>query len=182
LLDVATKVALFQAFHSRPHQPGGDGGRSNAHSSGVPSLGREPWTTVSLGHSVLRFYRSDHRLPRAGAQCRTVCLGESFAAALFISTTKPPGKMCDYPFSVESPRSTLRNVAHSRGVVGRGPMRLQSRTSAERRKMTVFQGIFHSEGTRDGRGPQPHGAPAGRADRSHKGNKEDEEKSKRDAV
>ena len=25
--------------------------------------------------------------------------------------------------------------------------------------MTVFQGIFPSEGTRDGRGPQPHAAP-----------------------
>ena len=47
-------------------------------------------------------------------------------------------------------------------------MRLQSRTSAERRKMTVFQGIFQSEGTRDGRGPQPHDTPSGCAVRSHK--------------
>jgi len=27
--------------------------------------------------------------------------------------------------------------------------------------MTVFQGIFQSEGTLEGRGPQPHEAPAG---------------------
>jgi len=53
------------------------------------------------------------------------------------------------------------------GVVGRGGVLLQSRIRAERRKMTVFQGIFQSEGTRDGRGPQQHATPAGRADRSH---------------
>ncbi|MEZ5490329.1 MAG: hypothetical protein R3F50_08415 [Gammaproteobacteria bacterium] len=33
--------------------------------------------------------------------------------------------------------------------------------------MTVFQGIFQSEGTRDGRGPQHTEAPAGHAARSH---------------
>jgi len=59
------------------------------------------------------------------------------------------------------------NLPQWLGVVGRGHVRLQSGTSAERRKMTVFQGIFQSEGTRDGRGPQPHVAPAGRTDRSH---------------
>ena len=35
-------------------------------------------------------------------------------------------------------------------------MQLRKETSAERRKMTVFQGIFRSEGTRDGRGQQQH--------------------------
>ncbi len=33
--------------------------------------------------------------------------------------------------------------------------------------MTVFQGIFLSEGTPEGRGPQPQDTPAGRAAQSH---------------
>ncbi len=33
--------------------------------------------------------------------------------------------------------------------------------------MTVFQGIFLSEGTPEGRGPQPQDTPAGHAARSH---------------
>ncbi len=33
--------------------------------------------------------------------------------------------------------------------------------------MTVFQGIFLSEGTPEGRGPQPQEPPAGHAARSH---------------
>ncbi len=41
------------------------------------------------------------------------------------------------------------------------------RTSAEGGKMTAFQGIFLSEGTPEGRGPQPQDTPAGRAARSH---------------
>ena len=41
----------------------------NLHPSGVPSLGREPGKTVSLAHSVLRFYRSVLRVPWTGAQC-----------------------------------------------------------------------------------------------------------------
>jgi len=36
---------------------------------------------------------------------------------------------------------------------------LRKKTSAERRKMTAFQGIFRSEGTRDGRGQQQHLIP-----------------------
>ena len=45
--------------------------------SGVPSLGREPWKTVSLGQSVRRFYRSVLGLPWTGAQCR----GSAFIAS-----------------------------------------------------------------------------------------------------
>ncbi len=40
--------------------------------------------------------------------------------------------------------------------------------------MTVFQGIFQSEGTRDGRGPQHAEAPAGRAARSQPSNPSEE--------
>ncbi len=36
--------------------------------------------------------------------------------------------------------------------------------------MTVFQGIFLSEGTPEGRGPQPQDTPAGRAARSQPSN------------
>jgi len=44
---------------------------------------------------------------------------------------------------------------------------MQLRTYAERRKMNVFQGIFQSEGTLEGRGPQRHKLTAGRTARSH---------------
>ena len=60
---------FFLSSFLRPHQPGGTCRRSNAHPSGVPSLGREPWKTVSLGQSVLRFDRSVGRFPRGGARC-----------------------------------------------------------------------------------------------------------------
>jgi len=43
---------------------------------------------------------------------------------------------------------------------------LRKKTSAERRKMTAFQGIFRSEGTRDGRGQQQCQYPPVAADRS----------------
>ena len=45
---------------------------------------------------------------------------------------------------------------------------LHKMTSAERRKMTVFQGIFRSEGTPEGRGQQQHQYPRVAAARSHK--------------
>jgi len=45
---------------------------------------------------------------------------------------------------------------------------LRKKTSAERRKMTVFQGIFRSEGTRDGRSQQQHRPPPVAAARNHR--------------
>jgi hypothetical protein len=45
-------------------------------------------------------------------------------------------------------------------------MWLRKKTSAECRKMTVSQGIFRSEGTREGRGQQQHQYPPVAAARS----------------
>ena len=50
----------------------------------------------------------------------------------------------------------LRKQASQRGVA----VQPHKKASAERRKMTAFQGIFRSEGTRDGRGQRLNGDPA----------------------
>ena len=76
----------------------------------------------------------------------------------------PKTRLCSLPCPSSKPAH--RNMPQSQGVVGRGGVLLQSRIRAERRKMTAFQGIFQSEGTRDGRGPQQHTTLAGYADRS----------------
>ena len=77
-------------------------------------------------------------------------------------------------FAIPDFEASAPQMSQYQGVVGRGGVLLQSRIRAERRKMTAFQCIFKSEGTRDGRGPQLQTTPAGHADRSP--NKEAQQK------
>ena len=57
--------------------------------------------------------------------------------------------------------SAITRISYGLPGLGRQRVWLQSRTSAERRKKTAFQGFFRSEGTGDRRGLQPDPVPPG---------------------
>jgi len=64
-------------------------------------------------------------------------------------------------------KSPIFSSTPYQGTEWEGLVQLQSKTSAERRKMTVFQGILQSEGTPEARGLQQNQSlPLGAA-RSH---------------
>ncbi len=125
----------------------------------------KPWKTDLPGRSVLRFFAPPSDSPGPVLSARILSLwrpearviGKADLHRLFLCRKL-----------IAAFEATVEGILHFAKVwsawVSWG---CNKRTSAEGGKMTAFQGIFLSEGTPEGRGPQPQDTPAGRAARSH---------------